>query len=65
MSAYVALQKHPFLCFLHILTDAVFQIWKVVAEGDDRKVEYLSSLQKHTQAVNVVRWAPKGRIREQ
>ncbi|TLD17172.1 uncharacterized protein PgNI_00253 [Pyricularia grisea] len=36
------------------------RIWKVVTDGDDRKVEYLSSLQKHTQAVNVVRWAPKG-----
>lgn len=36
------------------------RIWKIIADGEDRKVEYLSSLQKHTQAVNVVRWAPKG-----
>jgi len=36
------------------------QIWKVEGEGEDRKVEYLSTLSKHTQAVNVVRWAPKG-----
>ncbi|KAI1414943.1 WD40 repeat-like protein [Hypoxylon sp. FL1857] len=36
------------------------RIWKVEAEGDTRKVDYLSTLAKHTQAVNVVRWAPKG-----
>ncbi|KAI0383462.1 WD40 repeat-like protein [Hypomontagnella monticulosa] len=36
------------------------RIWKVEAEGETRKVEYLSTLTKHTQAVNVVRWAPKG-----
>ncbi|RYO90466.1 hypothetical protein DL766_004254 [Monosporascus sp. MC13-8B] len=36
------------------------RIWKVEGEGEDRKVDYLSTLTKHTQAVNVVRWAPKG-----
>lgn len=36
------------------------RIWKVEADGENRKVEYLSTLTKHTQAVNVVRWAPKG-----
>ncbi|KAI0839120.1 WD40 repeat-like protein [Hypoxylon sp. FL0890] len=36
------------------------RIWKVEAEGDTRRVDYLSTLAKHTQAVNVVRWAPKG-----
>ena len=36
------------------------RLWKVDAEGDERKVDYLSTLSKHTQAVNVVRWAPKG-----
>ncbi|KAI5859653.1 WD40 repeat-like protein [Durotheca rogersii] len=36
------------------------RIWKVEADGEARKVEYLSTLAKHTQAVNVVRWAPKG-----
>ncbi|KAI1848277.1 hypothetical protein JX266_005990 [Neoarthrinium moseri] len=36
------------------------RIWKVEGEGEDRKVDYLSTLSKHTQAVNVVRWAPKG-----
>lgn len=36
------------------------RIWKVQSDGEDRKVEYLSTLSKHNQAVNVVRWAPKG-----
>ncbi|KAI2469341.1 WD40 repeat-like protein [Annulohypoxylon bovei var. microspora] len=36
------------------------RVWKVEAEGDTRRVDYLSTLAKHTQAVNVVRWAPKG-----
>ncbi|KAI9743582.1 MAG: hypothetical protein M1818_002897 [Claussenomyces sp. TS43310] len=38
------------------------RIWRIDSEGEDRKVEYLSTLSKHTQAVNVVRWAPKGEI---
>lgn len=36
------------------------QLWKVEANGEERNVEYLATLSKHTQAVNVVRWAPKG-----
>ncbi|CEJ89046.1 Putative WD domain-containing protein [[Torrubiella] hemipterigena] len=36
------------------------RIWKVDSDGPERKVEYLSTLSKHNQAVNVVRWAPKG-----
>jgi hypothetical protein len=38
------------------------QIWKVETNGDDRKVTYLSTLKKHSQAVNVVRWCPRGTI---
>ncbi|TPX17207.1 uncharacterized protein E0L32_003325 [Thyridium curvatum] len=38
------------------------RLWKVEGEGEDRKVDYLSTLSKHTQAVNVVRWAPKGEL---
>ncbi|XWW95478.1 hypothetical protein V2A60_003437 [Cordyceps javanica] len=38
------------------------RIWKVDSNGTDRKVEYLSTLSKHNQAVNVVRWAPKGEL---
>ncbi|KAJ6785017.1 hypothetical protein PWT90_06175 [Aphanocladium album] len=38
------------------------RIWKVETDGTDRKVEYLSTLSKHNQAVNVVRWAPKGEL---
>lgn len=37
------------------------RIWKLETDGTDRKVEYLSTLSKHNQAVNVVRWAPKGK----
>ncbi len=40
--------------------DNSVRIWKVEGEGEDRRVEYLSTLAKHSQAVNVVRWAPKG-----
>jgi chromatin assembly factor 1 subunit B len=36
------------------------QIWKVEANGEEPKVSYLSTLVKHTQAVNVVRWCPRG-----
>jgi chromatin assembly factor 1 subunit B len=36
------------------------QLWKVDASGEERKVTYLATLQKHTQAVNVVRWCPRG-----
>ncbi|KAI0008147.1 WD40 repeat-like protein [Xylariaceae sp. FL0662B] len=36
------------------------RVWKVESEGEDRKIDYLATLAKHSQAVNVVRWAPKG-----
>ncbi|GAM88455.1 hypothetical protein ANO11243_064880 [Dothideomycetidae sp. 11243] len=38
------------------------RLWKIEGSGDDRRVEYLSSLVKHTQAVNVVRWCPRGEM---
>ncbi|MCJ1293979.1 hypothetical protein MMC34_005536 [Xylographa carneopallida] len=38
------------------------RLWKVEAEGEDRKITYLTTLMKHTQAVNVVRFAPKGEM---
>jgi chromatin assembly factor 1 subunit B len=38
------------------------RLWKVDSQGQDRKVEYLATLAKHNQAVNVVRWAPKGEL---
>ncbi|OJD33715.1 wd40 repeat-like protein [Diplodia corticola] len=38
------------------------RLWKVEASGEDRKVTYLSTLVKHTQAVNVVRWSPRGEL---
>ncbi|KAF2007376.1 WD40 repeat-like protein [Amniculicola lignicola CBS 123094] len=36
------------------------RLWKIDANGEERKVTYLSTLVKHTQAVNVVRWCPRG-----
>ncbi|KAL6862987.1 Chromatin assembly factor 1 subunit [Amphichorda felina] len=38
------------------------RLWHVESHGPERKVEYLATLAKHNQAVNVVRWAPKGEI---
>ncbi|GAB1310177.1 Chromatin assembly factor 1 subunit [Madurella fahalii] len=38
------------------------RLWRIEEEGEDRRVEYLATLSKHTQAVNVVRWAPKGEL---
>ncbi|KAF2770001.1 WD40 repeat-like protein, partial [Teratosphaeria nubilosa] len=38
------------------------RIWSIDANGDQRKVTYLSTLKKHTQAVNVVRWCPRGEL---
>ncbi|KKK20790.1 putative chromatin assembly factor 1 subunit B [Aspergillus rambellii] len=38
------------------------RLWKVETVGQDRKVAYLSTLVKHTQAVNVVRFSPKGEM---
>ncbi|KAK5171791.1 Chromatin assembly factor 1 subunit [Saxophila tyrrhenica] len=38
------------------------RIWKVETNGDERKVTYLSTLKRHTQAVNVVRWCPRGEL---
>ncbi|MCJ1336970.1 hypothetical protein MMC09_002248 [Bachmanniomyces sp. S44760] len=38
------------------------RLWKVSTEGEERKVTYLTTLIKHTQAVNVVRFAPKGEM---
>ncbi|KAJ5341017.1 Chromatin assembly factor 1 subunit B [Penicillium brevicompactum] len=38
------------------------RLWKVDSTGEERKVTYLSTLIKHTQAVNVVRFSPKGEM---
>ena len=38
------------------------RLWRMTTEGDERTVTYLSTLIKHTQAVNVVRFAPKGEV---
>ncbi|KAK8165244.1 chromatin assembly factor 1 protein [Phyllosticta citrichinensis] len=38
------------------------RLWKIEGSGEDRKVNYLSTLVKHTQAVNVVRWCPRGEL---
>ncbi|KAI1907023.1 Chromatin assembly factor 1 subunit [Ophidiomyces ophidiicola] len=38
------------------------RLWRVEATGEERKITYLSTLVKHTQAVNVVRFSPKGEM---
>ncbi|CCU82199.1 WD domain, G-beta repeat containing protein/chromatin assembly complex protein [Blumeria hordei DH14] len=38
------------------------RLWGLESDGEETKVEYLCTMAKHTQAVNVVRWAPKGDI---
>ncbi|PHH62594.1 hypothetical protein CDD82_1988 [Ophiocordyceps australis] len=38
------------------------RLWKVDFDDADRRVDYLATLSKHNQAVNVVRWAPKGEV---
>ncbi|KAK4889472.1 Chromatin assembly factor 1 subunit [Elasticomyces elasticus] len=38
------------------------RIWQIDSTGEDRKVKYLSTLVKHSQAVNVVRWCPRGEM---
>ncbi|KAK4971196.1 Chromatin assembly factor 1 subunit [Elasticomyces elasticus] len=38
------------------------RLWRVDGDGEERKVTYLSTLSKHTEAVNVVRWCPRGTI---
>ncbi|OJD22784.1 hypothetical protein ACJ73_05869 [Blastomyces percursus] len=38
------------------------RLWKVETIGEERRVTYLSTLIKHTQAVNVVRFSPKGEM---
>lgn len=36
------------------------QLWHVDQTSEERNIAYLSTLAKHTQAVNVVRWCPRG-----
>ncbi|KAH6672199.1 WD40-repeat-containing domain protein [Halenospora varia] len=38
------------------------RLWRIDSEEEDRKVEYLCTMVRHTQAVNVVRWSPRGDI---
>ncbi|QIW97815.1 hypothetical protein AMS68_003333 [Peltaster fructicola] len=42
--------------------DHLVRLWRIEANGEERKVTYLSTLAKHTQAVNVVRWSPRGEL---
>lgn len=42
--------------------DNNLRLWRIDPDGEDRKVEYLCTLAKHSQAVNVCRFAPKGDI---
>ncbi|KAI9832580.1 MAG: hypothetical protein M1826_001530 [Phylliscum demangeonii] len=38
------------------------RLWKVQCHGEERHVTYLTTLVKHTQAVNVVRFCPRGEM---
>ncbi|KIW72207.1 hypothetical protein PV04_00418 [Phialophora macrospora] len=38
------------------------RLWSIEAQGEERKVTYLSTLTRHTQPVNVVRFCPKGEM---
>ncbi|KAG8631781.1 hypothetical protein KVT40_000921 [Elsinoe batatas] len=42
--------------------DNQVRLWKIEGTDDEKKVTFLSTLEKHTQAVNVVRWCPKGEM---
>ncbi|EME87282.1 uncharacterized protein MYCFIDRAFT_184373 [Pseudocercospora fijiensis CIRAD86] len=42
--------------------DSNVRLWSIESNADERKVTYLSTLRKHTQAVNVVRWCPRGEL---
>lgn len=60
MFEYVANCVFFFRLFCTVRLIAVIQIWKIQGEGDERKPIYLSTLAKHNQAVNVVRFSPRG-----
>lgn len=38
------------------------QLWRLESDGEQRKITYIATLAKHTQAVNVVRWCPRGEV---
>lgn len=62
MFEYVRLASTPqdtTLCSCGPLFSDQLQLWQVESNGEERKVEYLATLSKHTQAVNVVRWSPR------
>ncbi|KAG0636194.1 WD40-repeat-containing domain protein [Tuber brumale] len=42
--------------------DTNVRIWRVQGDGEESKVVYLSTLAKHSQAVNVVRFCPRGEM---
>ena len=41
------------------------KLWSIEAQGEERKVTYLSTLIRHSQSVNVVRFSPKGQPQPQ
>lgn len=39
------------------------QIWSIVSSEDQHsKIEFLANLSRHTKAVNVVKFSPKGKV---
>ena len=47
-----------------VVLSPCFQIWSIVYNEDQQtKVEFLANLTRHTKAVNVVRFSPKGELK--
>ncbi|KAH8596790.1 WD40-repeat-containing domain protein [Bisporella sp. PMI_857] len=38
------------------------RLWRLESDGEDRTINYLATLSRHTQTVNCVRWAPRGDV---
>ena len=49
------------LLLMHITFSWFFQVWKILRECSGVKILFLSSLSRHTKAVNIVRFSPNGK----
>lgn len=44
------------------LSYSLTQIWSIVSSEDHTEIEFLANLSRHTKAVNVVKFSPKGKL---